>query len=172
MRRRSALLAAGLLPLAVGGLVAVQTPGASGSAAPRSLAQVLGERHGVAAGDPVWRAPAHAPVGPSAKGVDSGAKDQAVDVRPGPARAVTPQQLLSPGDRSGACTIGYGRGSVCLPTTPPSAGDHGMTVEQMPWTCAEVRTLLPGGVVLNARGQDPARLDSDGDGTACGAGDR
>ncbi len=152
-------------------VVGVHVTGASGAPAPRTLAQALRAPHGPAAGDPLWQGPAREGVAPDAAGVDQGTKRQAGSVRLGPAAAVTPDQLLSAGDRSGACTIGYGRGRVCLPTTPPSAGQMGMSVLQMPWTCTEVRTLLPAGLPLNSRGNDPAHLDGNGDGTACGTGD-
>lgn len=168
------ILAAAGLTLVAGAVVGLGTSGASGSAAPRvprSLAQAMGEQHGQAAGDPTWRDPQRAGAGPDAEGVDAGTRRQATGVVLGRAAPVAPERLLSPGDRSGACTLGYGRGRACLPTTPPSAGQMGMTVQEMPWTCAEVRSVLPRGIALNVAGVDPAHLDDNGDGTACGAGD-
>jgi hypothetical protein len=67
-----------------------------------------------------------------------------------------------------------GRGVVCLPQTPPSHAAHAaLTGEDLSryWTCTEVRTLLPQGVVVDTTGSDPLALDSEGDGTACGDGD-
>jgi hypothetical protein len=144
---------------------------ASGAPAPKTLAQAMNEPHGHAAGDPDYAGKGRKGVDPEAEGVDAGTRKQAAGVKLEHGRPVTPDQILSAGDRSGACTIGYGRGQQCLPTTPPSAGQMGMSVRQMPWTCAEVRTLLPAGLPLNARGEDPAHLDGNGDGIACGSGD-
>ena len=71
----------------------------------------------------------------------------------------------------GGCTPGYGKGSECLPVTPPAAAAMDMNVDSMPWTCSQVRQLFPQGIVLTLRGRDPAHLDSNGDGIACGKGD-
>lgn len=125
---------------------------------------------------------AAASVAATVKGVDPGAADtnraghtQATGVimhriTPAEAAAATqPKDVTLLG--AGGCTPGYGKGAVCLPITPPSAGAMGMTVTQMPWTCAEVRTLIPAGIVLNNPVKDPAHLDVNKDGIACGAGD-
>lgn len=108
-----------------------------------------------------------ATVAPDAKGVNQGTKKQATKIK-----------MVKPPVQSGAqvpptagCTAGYGRGVVCLPITPPSAGQMGMTVKQMPWTCSEVRLYFPQGVLLTKKGVDPARLDGNKDGVACGKGD-
>lgn len=170
-RRTRSLIGLGLT-LAVGTVIGVEVTSASGAPAPRTLAQAMAEQHGRAAGDPVFQGEAREGVDQDGRGVNQGLHRQAAAVRLGPAAAVTPDQLLSQGDRAGACTIGYGRGLQCLPTTPPSAGRMGMSVEQMPWTCTEVRSLLPDGLPLNTPGRDPARLDSNGDGIACGDADR
>lgn len=153
-------------------VVAISVHGAAGAAGPKTLGEAMADRHGHAAGDSLYAGQGRKGVDADADGVNDGRKKQASGVKVGPHAAVTSDQLLSNGDRSGACTIGYGKGLQCLPTTPPSAGRMGMSVAEMPWTCAELRTVLPAGVVLNQRGVDPARLDSNDDGTACGAGDR
>ena len=163
---------AGLCIGVTAGVVAIAVHGAAGAPAPKTLSQVMAERHGHAAGDQLYAGRGRKGVDLEADGVNEGRKKQASGVAVGPHAAVTPDQLLSNGDRSGACTIGYGKGLQCLPTTPPSAGRMGMTVAEMPWTCTELRTVLAAGVVLNRRGFDPAHLDSNDDGTACGAGDR
>lgn len=93
--------------------------------------QALSAPHGPAAGDPLCtgrrarpcrRSPAastRARIGrPARSGWDPPGGD--------------PDQLLGTGDRSGACTIGYGPGRKCLRTSPPSAGQMGMPVQQMP----------------------------------------
>lgn len=167
---RSSLLA-GLSVGVTAVVVAVGVHGAAGAGAPTTLSQAMSERHGHAAGDPLFAGHSRRGVDADAAGVNEGRKKQASGVTVGPQSAVTPEQLLSQGDRSGACTIGYGRGMQCLPTTPPSAGRMAMSVVEMPWTCAEVRTLFPAGLPLNQQGVDPAHLDRNGDGTACGAGD-
>lgn len=156
---------------AVVGLGVTSASGAP-APAPKTLAQAMSERHGQAAGDPVYVGKGRKGVDRDAEGVNAGTRKQAAGVKLGRGRPVTSEHLLSKGDRSGACTIGYGRGLQCLPTTPPSAGQMGMSVAQMPWTCTEVRTLLPEGLPLNKRGEDPANLDSNSDGLACGDGDQ
>ena len=165
-------LFAGLSLGVTAAVVAIGMNGAAGAPGPKTLSQVMAERHGHAAGDSLYAGRGRERVDPEADGVNDGRKRQASGVVLGPHAAVTPEQLLSDGDRSGACTIGYGKGLQCLPTTPPSAGLMGMTVAEMPWTCKELRTVLAAGVVLNQRGVDPAHLDSNKDGVACDAGDR
>lgn len=75
----------------------------------------------------------------------------------------------------GGCTVGYGLGSKCLPVTPPSAAAMQMTVQEMPWRCNEVHLRFPHGIAVNnpgTTGSDPAGLDSNHDGIACGPGDQ
>ncbi|MDT0264265.1 excalibur calcium-binding domain-containing protein [Jatrophihabitans lederbergiae] len=172
MPGKAPLLAAVGIAVAVTTVIGLEMSSASGASGPRSLGQAMSERHGHAAGDPIFMDKGRKGVDSDADGVNQGTKTQASKVKLGQAAAVTPDQLLSQGDRSGACTIGYGRGLQCLPTTPPSAGQMGMTVQQMPWTCAEVRTVLSRGIPLNKAGVDPAQLDGNHDGVACGPGDR
>lgn len=139
-----------------------------------TLEQAMSQPHGVAAGDPIHDSikDSHKSQNPDAKGVDEGNKKQATGTKTRKdAPPVTAEQLYQKGDFSAGCTIGYGHGKACLPVTPPSAGAMGMTVKQMPWTCTEVRTLLPAGILLDVKGVDPAHLDTNGDGTACGQGD-
>jgi len=135
-----------------------------------SLAEAMAQPHGAAHGDPIHDAnhEVHQGVDPGAAGVDNGSKQQATAVHTGPdLHPVQPGQLYAKGDYSAGCTVGYGHGKECLPITPPSAGAMGMSVTQMPWTCPEVRTLLPKGIRLDVRGVDPAHLDTNGDGIAC-----
>lgn len=47
----------------------------------------------------------------------------------------------------------------------------GMTVQQMPWTCLEIVSLLPTGVARDPPGVNSAHLDRNADGLGCGAGD-
>lgn len=71
------------------------------------------------------------------------------------------------------CVVGYGNNGQCLPDTPGSASEMGMTRQQMPWQCEEVRLSFPAGLqVGKGEGKDPLHLDSNKDGTACGIGDR
>jgi hypothetical protein len=39
------------------------------------------------------------------------------------------------------------------------------------WSCAELRTYFPTGIAVREPGVDPAHLDTDGDGVACGPND-
>lgn len=135
-----------------------------------TLQEAMAQPHGAAHGDQ-----AHPTAHEDHKGVDPGA-GAVNDGRKGQATAITlrpdlhpiqPGQLYAKGDYSAGCTIGYGRGKACLPVTPPSAGAMEMSVKAMPWTCMEVRTLLPKGIAVDVRGVDPARLDRNGDGIAC-----
>ena len=71
----------------------------------------------------------------------------------------------------GGCTPGYGRGLACLPPVSPAAAAMRMSALEMPWTCADVRTLMPAGIALDRLGLDPLHLDRNGDGTACSPGD-
>jgi hypothetical protein len=109
---------------------------------------------------------------PGAAAVNDGTKKQATGVVLLPAPVVDPSQVLPNGLVNG-CVSGYGQGVQCLPTTPPSHAGHGSGQDMsMYWTCAEARTLLPDGITVDTPGTDPLGLDSDKDGTACGAGDR
>lgn len=108
-----------------------------------------------------------------AAGVNEGTKQQAAEVALQAAPKVDPTDLLPAHGLTNGCVAGYGRGTVCLPQTPPSHAGHGGTQDMSGyWTCAESRTLLPDGIVVDRPGTDPLGLDSNGDGTACGAGDR
>ena len=127
-------------------------------------------------------------VNKDAAGVNDGDKEQAAGV---PMRVVAPPDPdLVAGDlaASGGCVPGYGGDDrSCLPGVPPrlastyNAGMSGLELA-VQWTCADVRALLPKGIKVDkvapvadfpgARdGKDPLRLDTNGDGTACGAGD-
>lgn len=107
-----------------------------------------------------------------AAGVNEGTKQQAAGVVLAPATVVDPSQVLPSNGLTNGCVAGYGRGAQCLPQTPPSHAGHGVGDMSIYWTCAEARTLLPDGIVVDTPGTDPLGLDSNGDGTACGAGDR
>ena len=110
-------------------------------------------------------------VRPQAAGVNEGTKRQASGVRMRPIEAGDPQRVLGTGGQYGGCTPGYGRGRACLPPTSRAAVAMGMTADAHPWTCRDVRELLPRGIGLDRQGADPLRLDTDGNGTACSAGD-
>jgi hypothetical protein len=80
----------------------------------------------------------------------------------------------------GGCLPEYGEDGQCLSVVPPSLADHaaamlaaGVDPATMPhpWTCAELRTFFADGIALREPGNDPLRLDTDGDAIACGAGD-
>jgi len=117
---------------------------------------------------------AFAGVDQQAGGVNDGTKEQAAAVQLQRAPSVAPEQVLPSAGQVNGCATGYGRGVVCLPQTPPSHAAHAaLTGEDLSryWTCTEVRTLLPQGVVVDTTGSDPLALDSEGDGTACGDGD-
>ena len=105
-----------------------------------------------------------------AAGVNNGSKDQATGVAMRPITSVDPSVVGKYG-KAGGCTPGYGRGKACLPPTAPSAVAMGMTAEQHPWACAEVRTILPKGIRLNTASVDPFGLDRNKDGVGCGPGD-
>lgn len=106
-----------------------------------------------------------------AAGVNEGVKQQAAGVTLQPAPIVDPTQVLPNGLTNG-CVAGYGHGTQCLPQTPPSHAGHGVGDMSIYWTCTEARLLLPDGIVLDTPGKDPLGLDGNGDGTACGPGDR
>lgn len=105
-----------------------------------------------------------------AAGVNQGTKSQASGVRMRPIAPVDPAVVGKYG-KAGGCTPGYGKGKACLPPIAPSAVAMGMTAEEHPWSCAEVRTILPQGIRLNIVGTDPLGLDRNHDGIACGTGD-
>ncbi|HEY5881426.1 MAG TPA: hypothetical protein VIU11_21130 [Nakamurella sp.] len=109
---------------------------------------------------------------PGAAGVNEGTKQQAAGVDLAPAPVVDPSDVLPNGLVNG-CVAGYGRGVQCLPKTPPGHAGHGSGQDMSVYcTCAQARTLLPDGITVDAAGADPLGLDSNRDGTACGAGDR
>ena len=109
-----------------------------------------------------------------AAGVNAGTKAQAPGIAMRPIKPVDPSVAGDYG-RYGGCTPGYGRatgaGKGCLPPISPSAVAMGMTEQEHPWTCAEVRVLLPLGISVSNKGVDPIGLDRNKDGIACGAGD-
>ena len=108
-----------------------------------------------------------------AAGVNEGTKQQAADVILAPAPRVDPTEVLPAHGLTNGCVAGYGRGTACLPQTPPSHAGHGGNEDlSVYWTCAEARTLLPDGIVVDNPAADPLGLDSNNDGTACGPGDR
>lgn len=110
---------------------------------------------------------------PGSAGVNEGTKRQAAAVGMAPAPVVDPTEVLPAHGLANGCVAGYGRGTACLPQTPPSHAGHGTGQDMsMYWTCAEARTLLPDGIVVDSSGADPLGLDADRDGTACGPGDR
>ncbi|MEX5301198.1 hypothetical protein [Kocuria sabuli] len=93
---------------------------------------------------------------------------------------VAPDQVHDADTAPGGCLAEYGEAGQCLPTVPPSLAKHvrdmeqaGQDVSSMPhhWDCAEVRTFFPEGIAVRQAGVDPQGLDTDEDGTACGAGD-
>lgn len=162
---RAAVLAGVLLLSACGGSVDVVTGAAPPLDAPPVTAPVSTPR---------------ATNGPDAEDVGAGRKKQATGVRmgkPGPADAA---RLKGRGNGAG-CVRGYGRAGRCLPLVPPGhAGHRGGPDPSQAWTCDRVRGLFPAGITVQGRGNgdrgggpiDPLRLDADGDGTACGPGDR
>ncbi len=83
---------------------------------------------------------------------------------PRPAPGNEPARVLGDPGRTGVlsngCAAGYGRVDQCLPARAPGGART---------TCAYVVTVVPKGVAV--RGDDPLRLDTDGDGTACEQGD-
>lgn len=90
------------------------------------------------------------------------------DPNPAPAGVVTESDGAVVG--ANGCLVGYGDGGECLPAVPQSAAEMGMTRQQMPWQCEEVNLIFRDGLAV-AAGQDVLGLDSNADGTACGAGD-
>lgn len=94
---------------------------------------------------------------------------------------VDPQQVLTDvSEGLGGCLVEYGADGQCLPGVPPSMGAHlkhmkeaGQDPATMPhsWSCREARTYFAEGLPLRQAGVDPQRLDTNGDGTACGIND-
>lgn len=110
---------------------------------------------------------------PDAAGVNDGTRKQAAGLALRPAERVDPTQILPEHGLANGCAVGYGKGVACLPQTPPSHAGHGSDEDMsVYWTCAEARPLLPEGIVVDAPGEDRLGLDSNGDGVACGPGDR
>lgn len=108
-----------------------------------------------------------------AAGVNEGTKEQAAQITLQPAPRVDPTEVLPAHGLTNGCVAGYGGGTACLPQTPPSHAGHGSGADMsIYWTCAEARTLLPAGIAVDATGGDRLGLDSNGDGIACGPGDR
>jgi hypothetical protein len=66
------------------------------------------------------------------------------------------------------CLKDYGKPGQCLPLK--SAAQQSMPDMDMPWTCADVVQLFPQGLAVK-KGKDTLKLDSNGDGVACGRGD-
>jgi hypothetical protein len=163
---------AGLLAVLVGAWILLRTAIAPPTATPVVAAALPGSDGQVAG------------VNPEAAGVNTGEKDQATGIRmrvEDPERK--PDELIGSGPTAG-CVLGYGRGDDCLPTVPPGergrAGHHGEPADLASrWTCSTVWLLYPRGIAVNAEehglppeGVDPLGLDSNGDGVACGKGDR
>lgn len=98
-----------------------------------------------------------------------------------PRGPVDPAEVKSGSDATlGGCLVEYGANGQCLPVIPPSAADHaqqmrasGLDPLQMahPWDCSEVREMFSAGLDVRQEGVDPQKLDTNGDGTACGPGD-
>ena len=110
----------------------------------------------------------------AAAGVNEGTKAQAPGIAMRPITPVDPSVVGEYG-KYGGCTPGYGRAKGgakgCLPPISPSAVAMGMTEQEHPWTCVEVRKLLPKGISVSVKGVDPIGLDRNDDGLACGVGD-
>lgn len=117
--------------------------------------------------------PARRWVTPDAPRVNDGTKKQAAGLTLRPADRVDPTEILPEHGLANGCATGYGRGVACLPQTPPSHAGHGSDEDMsVYWTCAEARPLLPEGIAVDTPGADRLGLDSNGDGIACGPGDR
>lgn len=114
----------------------------------------------------------------TALGSDAGG-DSSAGLEPrGP---IDPAEVKGGSDATlGGCLVEYGANGQCLPVIPPSAADHaqqmrasGLDPLQMahPWDCSEVREMFSAGLDVRQEGVDPQKLDTNGDGTACGPGD-
>lgn len=179
MNLRPVSVAAALVALLGAGLVATATHNAD--AGPKSLASAVRD-HGLAAGEPLWVPPGQQKV----KAVDP--KDRASERAGGtpqgsalPTTRMTEEEALDRARtqvaaRTAGCVPEYGAGQGCLPVASPGQVRHdqqmgpmpGMTI---PWTCPELRVLVPAGLALSSPGVDPQHLDINGDGLACGTGD-
>ncbi|MGZ4659968.1 MAG: hypothetical protein ACXVYB_01675 [Arthrobacter sp.] len=110
-----------------------------------------------------------------------GSHPNAVNPAPSPRGSIDPSQVLDTASQSlGGCLKEYGDAGQCLPVVPPSLAEHlqqmkdaGLDPASMPhnWTCGEVQVYFPNGITVRQHGVDPQRLDTNGDGRACGAGD-
>jgi hypothetical protein len=98
-----------------------------------------------------------------------------------PRAAVAPDEILvGQAETLGGCRPEYGETGQCLPVVPPSMADHYQQMQDAgidpstmahAWTCGELRTYFPEGIVVRVAGVDPDGLDRDGDGLGCGPGD-
>ncbi|QDG90140.1 hypothetical protein [Pseudarthrobacter sp. NIBRBAC000502770] len=94
---------------------------------------------------------------------------------------VTSSQVFQLGAENAAgCLKEYGDNGQCVPAVPPSLAQHlqemtkaGGNPAAMPhqWSCTELRQYFHDGVTVRQAGIDPQKLDSNGDGKACGLGD-
>lgn len=119
-------------------------------------------------------------VGESVTALGSDARgDRSAGLEPrGP---IDPAEVKGGSDATlGGCLVEYGANGQCLPVIPPSAADHaqqmrasGLDPLQMahPWDCSEVREMFSAGLDVRQEGVDPQKLDTNGDGTACGPDD-
>jgi hypothetical protein len=163
---------AGLLAVLVGAGVLLRTAIAPPTATPVVAAALPGSDGQVAG------------VNPEAVGTNTGDVEQATGIRmrvEDPERK--PEELIGSGP-TGGCVLGYGEGDDCLPTVPPGerahAGHGGQPADLAGrWSCSAVWLLYPKGLAVNdadagvgPEGVDPLGLDSNGDGVACGKGDR
>ena len=97
-------------------------------------------------------------------GIGTWGGEPARNVKPGKLRR-DPSAVLPATKQSGVlasgCVLGYGApGAQCVPAQAPGG---------KPMTCAYLQKLFPGGIRVT--GRDPLRLDTNGDGSACGRGD-
>ena len=94
---------------------------------------------------------------------------------------VLPAEVLEQGaDAFGGCLNAYGDTGQCVPAVPPSLAEHLQEMKKLGgnpdamdhrWSCIELRTYFPNGVAVRQAGIDPQKLDTNGDGRACGADD-
>ena len=93
-----------------------------------------------------------------------------------PRASIDPTEIVTADTALGGCNPAYGASGQCLPVIPPSLTAHakamadaGLDPASMPhpWTCEEVRTYFPDGIVVRMTGVDPDGLDADADGVAC-----
>lgn len=105
------------------------------------------------------------PVGIGDHGVAEAVRGSRRDIGP---KEVIPDAAVG----RGGCDTFYGEPGQCLPLVPPSQAEHVAAGHMKPhWTCDEVRSFFRKGLPLAQGKADPAGLDSNRDGTACGAGD-